>query len=201
MKSLIVFFLFIIAYPTVHSQSDKVQLIRNYTDSIDNILKNSDGLPGDVFCNTITMRSNKRAIGIQDTKISFFFMQRDDSVYEDVNGVQFIPRYNPPLKILVEYNVSAIPVIIAYYFDNTGMLVYYNNKYSSGEESSQNKCWFNSGIIQRIEKYTGESKNPVYEKSESFSSKDYGDAKKILFKSGLYVNMYYKIFDTEKIDK
>lgn len=199
MKSIIIF-LFVFSYCTVNSQTDKIQIISNYKDSIDNILNNTDVLPGDVFCNTITMSSNKRAIGIQKTKISFYFISKEDSVYE--NGtVQFIPLYNTPLKILVEYNIAARPVKISYYFNNTGMLVYYNYKYSLEDEYKENRYWFNSGIILRAEKYEGKGTKPVYDKFESFSNKDYEDANNIFYKAGFYITMYFKIFETEKLDK
>lgn len=201
MKTLIIVIITLGFYNLVLPQNDNILLIETYTDSIDNVLNSPEGLPGNIFCNTMKMLSNKRAIGMQDTKISFYFEQKEDSLYEDGNSIQFIPRYNPPIKILVLYNIAARPVSIAYYFDITGILIYFDYKYSVDDEYKENKFWFYSGLLQRVEKFEANNKKPVYEKSEFFSKNDYEDAKKILFNSGMYVNQFYKLFEIEKLDK
>lgn len=201
MKSIILTIVLIFtSIASSQTNEDKVESIQIYADSIDNAISNSSGYPGEIFCNTINMKRNVRAIGMQETKINFYYIQKEDSVYEDGNGVKFIPQYNPPLKIQSEYNIAASQMdYISYYFDNSGALIYYL-RISLGEYGTTKECyWFENMKLTRTEKY--DANELKKKKDRTLKEKDFEEAKEIKFKATLYLAEYYNLFLVETLDK
>lgn len=182
------------------TNENKIQSINNYTDSIDNAINNSIGYPGEIFCNTITTKRNVRAIGMQETKINFYFMQKEDSVYDDGNEVQFIPQYNPPLKIQTEYNIAASQMeYSSYYFDISGAIIYYL-RISNGEYgTSKEYYWFDDMKLIKTEKY--DANELKKKKDRTLKEKDFKEAEKINTKADIYITEYYNLFKIEILDK
>ena len=129
-------------------------------------------------------------------------MQKEDSVYDDGKTVQFIPRYNPPLKVHIEYNIAASQsVIIDYYFDTEGLFNYchYISKGEYGYE--ENKFMFYNYDLINIEKYNNSDSKPIYEKNINFTKEDYDEGGKIMGNETEYRKLYYNLFRCEIIDK
>ncbi len=203
MKSIAVTLVLFITFSDFSQTNDNnVKSIQIFSDSIDNIINNSTGFPGEVFCNTITMKRNVRVIGMQDTKISFYYMQKEDSVYDDGKIVQFIPQYNPPLKIHIEYNIAASQMeYYSYYFDNSGKLIYYlwisNGEYGS----SKKQYWFDNFKLLKIEGFKAHDKGSVINKTGNFTVDEQKSALEIMENAVSYVEEYYNLFKIELIDK
>ena len=68
---------------TVFSQNDEkiIKELNTYADSVENLIKSTTGASGEVYSISINTIRNVRAIGVQETKITYFFFQKDDSVY------------------------------------------------------------------------------------------------------------------------
>ena len=201
MKIITIILTFIISI-TIFSQNneDKIRSIKNYADSIDNVMIHSEGIPGELFCNTVTIKRNERAIGLQETKISFYFLQKEDSVIDDGNEVHFIPVYTPPLKILIEYNIAASQnVSISYYFYNK--FIYYCFKSTGDFGYDERKFVLTKSTLKYYAKYNSESKNPVAEKYKDFSSEENLQSGKIYSNSVDYEKLYFQTFYAGQLDK
>jgi hypothetical protein len=182
------------------SNEDKVITITTYTASIDSMINISDGLPGEILSSTVTSKRNIRAIGMQETKITFYYTQKDDSVYDDGKSVHYIQRNNPPLKVLVQYNIATSQSVnVSYYFDKE--LNYY--KYvSSGEYGyDEQRFWFDNSNPIKYEKYDTANAKPAIERNDKFSKTEYSNALLILDHAREYKKLYEVIFTVEKIDK
>jgi len=184
------------------TNDEKIEAIKNYCDSIENIINNSSGFPGDIFCDIITTIRNVRAIGMQETKISFYFMQKEDSVYDDGSTMLFIPQYNPPIKIHIGYNIAASQIVdIEYFYNSFGELCYYYY-FSKGEYGNEEKkYWFDNFNLLQIENYNDKSKKSTYKKQGKYTKDEMEESLDIVENSNAYLEEYYNIFDTELIDK
>ena len=201
MKNL-VFVLIILFSSQCFSQSNKEKLksIKDYADSIDNAINNSIGYPGEIFCNTVNMKRNERAIGMQETKISFYFWQKDDSVIENGNEIRFYQVYNRPLKIKVEYNIAASQnVVVCYYYSGKSIYYIYKTEGEYGNEESR-YSFYNFDLI-----YTGrsdkENNNQLTDRFTDFTKKETIDSGKIITNSAEYEKLYFLIFSAGQLDK
>ncbi len=182
------------------SADNKITLITAYSEKVDSLINNSDGSPGGVFSNIVTAKRNVRAIGVQETKIIFYYMQKDDSVYDNGKSVQYIPRNSPPLKISIEYNIAASQrVSIAYYFDKE--LNYYKF-ISTGEYGyNEERYWFDNSNPLGYEKYEAVNSKPTVQRNDKFSKEEYSNAILVLDHAREYKTLYETIFKAEQLDK
>lgn len=168
--------------------------INSYAEIIDSVIKNSTGVPGEVFVNSINTVRNERAIGIQNTKISFFYYQKDDSVYDGDDGaVQFLPQYNPPLKIMVEYNIAASQtVVVNYYYTGNGILYRFT---SSGGYGYTNKVfWIKNEDLLMYDEINSNIGNARSMEKGNFSKEVYSDGLIVIDHAREYKKMYYDLF-------
>ena len=148
MKALVIL-LFFIQIPIFSQNSETIiKELNSYADSVENLIKNSTGAPGEVYSISVNTIRNVRAIGVQETKITYYFFQKDDSVYEDSDGTAyFIPQYNPPLLVMVEYNIANSQKVVARYYINGDNNLY--NIISTGAYGNSNRSfWFGSNDLK-----------------------------------------------------
>ncbi len=200
MKTYIVILILFPILTICQPNNEKKIELNKFADSIDNLIHNSLVTPEGIYSNAISTIRNIRAIGVQETKITFYYFQKDDSVYEgNEKIVYFIPRYNPPLKILVEYNIAVSQrVNISYYIDDEK----YAYKFSStGAYSNNYKAfWINDGELLRYEEKYQDTLNAKVE-SGKFSKEVYSDGLLIIERIKTYLKLYYDILNIEYIDK
>lgn len=201
MKALVIL-LFFVQIP-IFSQNDEliVKELNSYTDSVDNLIRNSTGAPGEVYNISVNTIRNVRAIGIQETKITYFFFQKDDSVYEDSDGTAyFIPLYNPPLMVMVEYNIANSQTVAARYYLNGENNLY--NIISTGAYGNSNRTfWFGNNDLKRFEERSARDEMGVIIESGKFSKDIYNESLNILDNIKDYRKLYYDIFEIEHKDK
>lgn len=197
-----IFLLFLVQF-SVFSQNDE-QVIKNlnsYADSVENLIKNTTGAPGEVYSISINTIRNVRAIGVQETKITYFFFQKDDSVYEDSDGTAyFVPRYNPPLMVMVEYNIANSQSVVARYYINGENNLY--NIISTGAYGNSNRSfWFGKNDLKRFEERSARDEMGVMIETGKFSKDIYNEGVNILDNFSDYTKLYYDIFKIEYKDK
>jgi hypothetical protein len=198
----IILLLIILTNTVTFSQNieDKVKPTQKFADSIDNAIINSSGLPGEIFCNTVNLKRNERAIGMQETKIGFYFMQKEDSIIENGNEVHFFQVYNPPIKIMIEYNIaSSQNVKVCYYFYDK--YIYYTFKSTGAYGYNEEKYIITKSDINYFAKFEAESKNPVEEKFKDFTTDEIIQYGKIYSNSLEYEKLYFQIFNSGQLDK
>ncbi len=201
MKTTIIL-LFLVQF-SVFSQNDE-QVIKNlnsYADSVENLIKNTTGAPGEVYSMSISTIRNVRAIGVQETKITYFFFQKDDSVYEDSDGTAyFIPRYNPPLMVMVEYNISNSQRVVAKYYI-TGENDLYNINSKGAYGNSSRSFWFGNNDLKRFEERSARDEMGVMSETGKFSKEIYNEGMNILDNIRDYKKLYYDVHAIDHKDK
>ena len=194
--------LFLVQF-SVFSQNDE-QVIKNlnsYADSVENLIKNTTGAPGEVYSISINTIRNVRAIGVQETKITYFFFQKDDSVYEDSDGTAyFVPRYNPPLMVMVEYNIANSQSVVARDYIN-GENNLYNIIPTGAYGNSNRSFWFGKNDLKKFEERSARDEMGVIIESGKFSKTIYSESINILDRFKDYQKLYYDIFNLEYKDK
>lgn len=188
---------------TVFSQNDEkiIKELNTYADSVENLIKSTTGAPGEVYSNSISTIRNVRAIGMQETKITYFFFQKDDSVYEDSDGTAyFIPLYNPPLMVMVEYNIANSQTVVARYYINGENNLY--NIISTGAYGNSNRSfWFGKNDLKRFEERSARDEMGVIIETGKFSKDIYNEGVNILDNFSDYTKLYYDILKIEYKDK
>ena len=194
--------LFLVQF-TVFSQNDEkiIKELNTYADSVENLIKSTTGAPGEVYSISINTIRNVRAIGVQETKITYFFFQKDDSVYEDSDGTAyFVPRYNPPLMVMVEYNIANSQSVVARYYINGENNLY--NIISTGAYGNSNRSfWFGKNDLKRFEERSARDEMGVMIETGKFSKDIYNEGVNILDNFSDYTKLYYDIFKIEYKDK
>ncbi|MEO8512738.1 MAG: hypothetical protein ABI543_04210 [Ignavibacteria bacterium] len=194
--------LFLIHF-SVFSQTDEKSIndLNLFAESINTLINNSSGAPGEIYKNTVNVQRNVRAIGMQDTRITFYYFQKDDSVYMDSeDAVQFIPQYNPPLMVMVEYNIGSSQTVVARYYVNGDSYLY--NFISTGAYGNMNRTyWFDKNDLKRFEERSARDEMGVIIEAGTFSKSTYSDGLLVLDKIADYKKLYYEIFDIEYKDK
>lgn len=201
MKALVIL-LFFIQIPIFSQNSETIiKELNSYADSIENLIKNSTGAPGEVYSISVNTIRNVRAIGVQETKITYYFFQKDDSVYEDSDGTAyFIPQYNPPLLVMVEYNIANSQKVVARYYINGDNNLY--NIISTGAYGNSNRSfWFGSNDLKRFEERSAKDEMGVMIESGKFSKSIYSESLNILDNLNGYKKLYYDILAIEYKDK
>jgi len=201
MKTIIIL-LFLVQF-SVFSQNDEqvVEKLNTYADSVENLIKNTTGSPDEVYSISVKTIRNVRAIGVQQTKITYFFFQKDDSVYEDSDGTAwFVPRYNPPLMVMVEYNIANSQTVVARYYIN-GENNLYNIISTGGYGNSNRSFWFGKNDLKRFEERSARDEMGVIIETGTFSKDIYNEGVNILDNFSDYTKLYYDIFKIEYKDK
>jgi hypothetical protein len=183
------------------NNDEKIGNIDNYCDSLDCAIENSSGLPGEIFCNKTVTKRNVRAIGMQETEIRFYFIQKEDSVYEDGNTVRFIQQHYPPLKIQILYNIAASQNVIVSYYFTPGSLNYYSYKSGGAYGNEEKLFWFDSGQLLKAEWHEDRGNKLKHEMEEPYTLQDKQIAEKILKNSSELNELYNVLFRAETIDK
>lgn len=200
MKNCLFILILICSVIFAQNTQKEVEGLNNYADSIDILIKNSSGAPGEISANILKTVRNERAIGMQETKISFYFFQKDDSVYESKNNTYFLPVYSDPLLIAVEYNIAASQSVVVYYYLN-GKNCLYRFISSGGYGYTNSSYWFkDQEILQFIER-TSVIGNKETIQTEKFSKEIYSDGIQVLDNLKQYLELYYKIFKVSGLDK
>lgn len=188
---------------TVFSQNDEkiIKELNTYADSVENLIKSTTGAPGEVYSISISTIRNVRAIGVQETKITYFFFQKEDSVYEDSDGTAyFIPLYNPPLMVMVEYNIANSQTVVARYYINGENNLY--NIISTGAYGNSNRSfWFGKNDLKRFEERSARDEMGVIIETGKFSKDIYNEGVNILDSFSDYTKLYYDILKIEYKDK
>jgi hypothetical protein len=195
-------FILILAAFSVNSQENEktVTELNNYADSVDVLIKNSTGGPGELMVSTVNISRNERAIGMQNTKISYFYNQKEDSAYEIDGVMQFMPRYDAPLAVLVEYNIASSQTVVVYYYIQGNNLLY--RFISTGGYGYTNSVyWIKNQELIRYEERNSlvGSKHVVQE--EKFSKEVYSNGLLVMDHLSDYLKLYYDMFKVSGLDK
>lgn len=195
-------FILILAAITAYSQNNekKITALNNYADSVNQLIKNSGGLPGELMTATVNISRNERAIGLQNTKISYFYFQKEDSVYE-INGVvNFLPQYIDPLAVMVEYNIAASQTIVVYYYIQNNDILYRFIS-SGGYGNTKTAYWISSQELLRYEERNSQVGNNHTIQEEKFSKEVYSNGILVIDQLKEHLKLYYNIFKVSEIDK
>ena len=196
------FFILIFTVCSVYSQNnvDIITDLNKYADSVDILIKNTSGGPGELLKNSVDVTRNERAIGLQNTKISYFYYQADDSVYESDGSVQFLPKYSAPLAILVEYNIAASQTVVVYYYLQGSNLLY--RFISSGAYGYKNSVyWIKGQELIKFEERNSDIGSKHIVQEEKFSKEVYSNGILVLDHLKDHLKLYYDIFKVSGIDK
>jgi len=200
MKTIIIM-LFLLQFP-VFSQNDEqvVEKLNYYADSVENLIKNTTGAPGEIYTVTVNTMRNLRAIGMQQTKITFFFSQKEDSVYESGNNTFYLPVYSNPLLVAIEYNIAASQsVVVYYYLDGKNYL--YRFISSGGYGYTNRAFWFKDEEILQFKEKSSVIGNKETIQTERFSKEVYSDGILVLDNLKQYLELYFNILEIENKDK
>ncbi len=195
-------FILILAAFSVNSQENEktVTELNNFADSVDVLIKDSSGGPGELMVSTVNISRNERAIGMQNTKISYFYNQKEDSAYEIDGVIQFLPRYDAPLAVLVEYNIAASQTVVVYYYIQGNNLLY--RFISTGGYGYTNSAyWIRNQELIRYEERNSlvGSKHVVQE--EKFSKEVYSNGLLVMDHLRDHLKLYYDMFKVSGLDK
>lgn len=201
MKKTLIFLTFLFTI-NIFSQSneDKILSLSQFADSVTKLIDGSTGGPGEIFSAAIAMQRNVRAIGMQNTKIIFYYFQVEDSVYEGIKGMEFIPRTAPPLKIQVNYNIAASQTVkISYFIQGENLLYRFE---STGEYgNSEKQMWFGNNDIIKYTDVDSDGKKTIVRDSQKFSKQEYNESLLVLDRLKEYTKLYYDLFKAEQLDK
>jgi hypothetical protein len=195
-------FLILFICQAVFSQraEEKITRLTFFADSVTKLIENSTGGPGEVFSAVITMQRNLRAIGMQNTKITFYYFQAEDSAYEGSNGMEFIPKTAPPLKILVEYNIASSQQVKAEYFIN-GSDLFYRFASTGAYGNSEKQMWFGENDMVKYTEVNSGSEKSIVREQQKFSKQEYNESLLVLDRLKEYTKLYYNLFKAEQLDK
>lgn len=190
------------------SQNAYVDKINKYCADLNEKLSAEGEYRNYVMIHTVNYESNVRAIGKQNTTVSFYYTQPDDSVKEENGTAEFIDIYKPPLKITIEYNIAASQkVSIEYYPGEKGKLVFYHYNTKGGYTNGEEFFYFKDGKPVKIKYIATDLEKDVLEKYKTLD-KESGFAKEELKKCESIIKKfdeYNKFFDNmvkiEKMDK
>lgn len=200
MKNYLFFLILITSAVLAQNTVTEIDGLNKYADSVDILIKSSGGVPGEISVNSVKTSRNERAIGLQETKISFYYFQKDDSVYESENNTYFLPVYSDPLLITAEYNIAASQTVVVYYYLNGKNCLY--RFISSGAYGNTNRSyWFKDQEILQFNERTSVIGNKETIQTEKFSKEIYSDGILVLDNLKQYLELYYKIFKVSELDK
>lgn len=200
MKNYLFFLILITSAVLAQNTVTEIEGLNKYADSVDILIKSSGGVPGEISVNSVKTSRNERAIGLQETKISFYYFQKDDSVYESENNTYFLPVYSDPLLITAEYNIAASQTVVVYYYLNGKNCLY--RFISSGAYGNTNRSyWFKDLEILQFNERTSVIGNKETIQTEKFSKEIYSDGILVLDNLKQYLELYYKIFKVSELDK
>ena len=195
------FFILMLASVSVYSQENyAVNSLNAFADSVDALIKNSTGDAGELMVSTVSVNRNESAIGMQNTKLSYYYFQMDDSVYEIDGALSFMPRYSDPLVIMAEYNIAASQTVVVYYYIQGNNLLY--RSISTGGHGYTNSAyWIKDQELIRFEERNSMigSKHVVQE--DKFSKEVYSNGILVMDHLKAHLKLYYDIFKVSGIDK
>lgn len=195
--------LFILLFPALlmaQPAEKTINQLDKFAEQTDSLIANSSGAPGEIYEMSINVQRNVRAIGMQNTKITFYYYQKEDSVYEIDGAVYFAPRYNQPLKITTEYNIAASQSVVSSYYINGDK--YLNRFISTGAYGNTYRNFWISG--EELLKYTSKDSNEGQKETieaGKFSKEVYSDGLIVMDNIRDYLKLYYDIFNIEYKDK
>lgn len=200
MKNYLFFLILITSAVLAQNTAKEIEGLNKYADSVDILIKSSGGVPGEISVNSVKTSRNERAIGLQETKISFYYFQKEDSVYESENNTYFLPVYSDPLLITAEYNIAASQTVVVYYYLN-GKNCLYRFISSGGYGYTNRLFWFKDQEILQFKERTSVIGNKETIQTEKFSKEIYSDGILVLDNLKQYLELYYKIFKVSELDK
>lgn len=216
-KKLFILYILLISLNISLAQTEKIFLIEQRCDSINSLISSEEEAPFSFLIYRIELKSIKRAIGEQNTFVSFYLFPPKDSVIEKKRSTKFIYVYSPPFKINVKYNIAASQFYsIDYYFNPDGKLIFYHLETKGADFCGFEKwCFMNDSLLKidiapvenctdaegnPIKEFTSEAFNP-YSADTNFTKKDYSKSKKIIAKAKKYITMYKRLTKIEELEK
>ena len=201
MRKTIIFFILALT-TTVFSQTNEKKILELslYADSVTKLVENSTGGPGEIFSAVINLQRNVRAIGMQNTKITFYYFQAEDSVYEGKDGMVIIPRTAPPLLIQIDYNIAASQTVKVNYFVKGSDLLY--RFASTGEYGNiEKQMWFSENEMIKYTEVNSNDKKSIVRDGQKFSKQEYNESLLVMDRLKGYTKLYIDMFKAEQLDK
>lgn len=204
-----VFFLLVIPAFTLHPQDLKTEDIDKYCSELNAKLPTEEGFYTDYFVHRINYHSNFRAIGLQNTEVSFYYAQPEDAVNEETGDPTFELIYSPPPKVTIDYNIAASQYVNIEYYYRDGKLVLYVCLSKGAYYCKEEKYYFNSTGLIKLSVTEPEDcrdietleRPQVYERSGNFSSGEQKIAEDILKRSKEYNRAFDELIRIEGLEK
>jgi len=199
--------LFFFAASFSYAQNAAVEKINSLCADTDKKISEEEGLNNYYMFHTVDFESNVRAIGKQNTRVTFFYNQPGDSLVEENGTSNVIDVYKPPVKIDIEYNIAASSKVhIRYYSDESGNLAYY--KFSStGYATESRNYYFEKGKIIYIDNVlpyfddNSVKENKTFKADKDFPKEYLKKCEEIIRKYNEYKDFFFKMIKVEKLDK
>jgi len=191
-----------------------------YTDSINNEILGEGEYHNYYLIHEVKLESNRRAIGKQYTNIKFYYRQFKDKPVESGGSTDFADIKEPPIKVTVEYNISAsVKYLYEYYFNRQSELMYVSSLeitdscrkeylfYEKGKLFYCKKCILTSCNLKNNPTDKNETEENTFlmtdvkDISKDFSADQLKVAKKKLANAQQYLTMFDQLLLIEKTDK
>jgi hypothetical protein len=218
--SLLLFLLICSLQSFTQTVKTKAEKMLAYTDSINNEILTEGEYRNYYLIHEVNLESNRRAIGKQYTNIKFYYRQFQDKVVESAGGVDFIDIKEPPIKVTVDYNISAsVRYLYEYYFNRRSELMYVSSLEIT-DSCRKEFLFYEKGKLIFVRNCTltscNREKNPtvknineeniflmanVNDISKDFNAVQLKEAKKKLANAQQYLTMFDQLLLIEKTDK
>jgi hypothetical protein len=218
--SLLLFLLICSLQSFTQTVKTKAEKMLAYTDSINNEMALEGEYRNYYLIHEVKLESNRRAIGKQYTHIKFYYRQFQDKVVESGNSVDFIDIKEPPIKVTVEYNISAsVKYLYEYYFNRQSELMYVSSLEITDSCRKEflffekDKLFFckkckltacnmeNNPLVKNAIEENTFLMAEVKDISKDFSTEQLKEAKKKLANAQQYLTMFDQLLLIEKTDK
>jgi len=199
--------LFFFAASFSYAQNAAVEKINSLCYDTNKKISEEEGFNNFYMFHIIDFESNVRAIGKQNTRVTFFYTQPGDSLIEQNGVTNVIDVYRSPVKIDIEYNIAASSKVhIRYYTDEAGNLMYYKFT-STGYATEERNYYFDKGKIIYINNTMPAfddntiKETKIFKAEKDFPKEYLKKSEEILKKFIEYKDFFFKMINIEKLDK
>ena len=190
MKTLTLSFLLFITFTNVNAQESTIKKIKELYYQV-----NEDNYQ----THTAEMNTMRAAIGLQTTKIKFYYYSWQRNPEESSYELDY-----DLLKIETSYNIAAsMEYQNEYLFDEKGNLVFYLRKAEGAWENSSLRYYFDKNkLIKVISKGTNEDgKKMDYTNTSNFKQSDINEAKICFIKATQYSDFFNEMNEIQLLEK
>lgn len=210
MKNILLLFLIFIFLNVAYSQENIVNVIIEYCGKIDSYISEDENDLSYYYMQKLHYISSFRAIGRQDTKITFYYPPPIDEYYEENGETKYNFWYLMPEKVKINYNIAASMDINIEYYLKDGNLLLYHSISRGAYYCIEEKYYFDGkGKLLKIETIKPPDcsqedvleEKPVYVKESAFNEEENKKADEIISNAGKYMDMFILLTEVEGMEK